>query len=804
MTGGSKKSVARMKGIRSDTGKYSGTLSKILALGNLNVKAMISSYETDTEAVDLMGSKVLGYQWNVVNADQLEVKLPMNISGRIRKVKPKPDLTIDTLSLLDTAKFTKRVCLSLANGVIDILGLACPFMLRFKLLMKQVFEDKNISSWNDIIDDQTKLSWVELIKEAVHIGAICFPRTTRPPTAVAGPEIVSFADGSFEAFSAAVYLRWPTKCAHAVNENCTGDFEAHLLTAKAKVTPLNGMTIPRSELNGVVLESRLSLTVARALNSEVELKPVGAILLADSECSISALEKSTSSLKPYFHNRVMEISENLEEIGKICKVEPIFHVPGSLNVADLATHNGVKAADIGPYSYWQRGPKFLAHRRDMWPITRDFIIAELPDEEIRTKMVNAFAALRAQFCNMSTSEVSEMPNLLKSVLRIMSYSNSFKKVLNILSRVIRAWKFDKSRKIVERDIEASELVTAERLLLISAMPATYSAWKSGKLDSLIPKMDGKIIVTVGRLGEQSLSRLLGVESLPVLMPSTRAAFLYMMRAHCGDSDLVHKSAVETLARSRSWVWITRGKNLARSICKNCPLCIKRKKEFCSQQIAKIRPENLQVCSPWTYVALDFAGPVLCKGVVNARARKKCWILVYVCKSTRAVCLLATAGYDTSNFLSRHEEFIARKGCPKLIVSDQGSQLLAAGRVIASKESPESWDWNRVKRENSNSTWEYVPAGSQHHNGLPEAMVKAMKRSLAQALNPGVLLAYDELVTLLARISCSINSRPLGFTNVSSSDQQEDIIMPLTPNHMLLGRSSPESPPLEYSEGDRFS
>ena len=267
VTGGSKSSVARMKGIRSDTGKYSGTLSKILALGNLNIKAMISSYETDTEAVDLMGSKVLGYQWNVVNADQLEVKLPMNISGRIRKVKPKPDLTIDTLSLLDTAKFTKRVCLSLANGVIDILGLACPFMLRFKLLMKQVFEDKNISSWNDIIDDQTKLSWVELIKEAVHIGAICFPRTTRPPTAVAGPEIVSFADGSFEAFSAAVYLRWPTKCAHAVNENCTGDFEAHLLTAKAKVTPLNRMTIPRSELNGVVLESRLSLTVARALNS---------------------------------------------------------------------------------------------------------------------------------------------------------------------------------------------------------------------------------------------------------------------------------------------------------------------------------------------------------------------------------------------------------------------------------------------------------------------------------------------------------------------------------------------------------
>ena len=57
-----------------------------------------------------------------------------------------------------------------------------------------------------------------------------------------------------------------------------------------------------------------------------------------------------------------------------------------------------------------------------------------------------------------------MPDLLRSVLRIMSYSNSFKKVLNILAREIRAWKPDKNRQVVERDIEAYELVTAERLL----------------------------------------------------------------------------------------------------------------------------------------------------------------------------------------------------------------------------------------------------------------------------------------------------------------------------------------------------
>ena len=83
------------------------------------------------------------------------------------------------------------------------------------------------------------------------------------------------------------------------------------------------------------------------------------------------------------------------------------------------------------------------------------------------------------------------------------------------------------------------------------------------------------------------------------------------------------------------------------------------------------------------------------------------------------------------------------------------------------------------------------------------MVKVLKTTLAQEFNPGVVLKYGELVTLLARISCSINSRPLGLANISPNDQQEDILQPITPNHMLLGRSSPESPPLEYSDDDKF-
>ena len=178
-----------------------------------------------------------------------------------------------------------------------------------------------------------------------------------------------------------------------------------------------------------------------------------------------------------------------------------------------------------------------------------------------------------------------------AIVEVLNYSNSLKKVLSILASVSRCWKLGKSLDIASQDPVASELQVAEKLVLLSAMPDTFTAFEEGKLDSLMPVKEGLIIVTTGRIGEQSLSRLLGVSSLPILMPNTRAAYLYMSRAHCGEADSVHKSPVETLARSRSSVWIVRGKCLAKTISKNCPLCIRKRKIACKQQMAKI---NLRI------------------------------------------------------------------------------------------------------------------------------------------------------------------------------------------------------------------
>ena len=84
-----------------------------------------------------------------------------------------------------------------------------------------------------------------------------------------------------------------------------------------------------------------------------------------------------------------------------------------------------------------------------------------------------------------------------TIKTVLNYYNSLFEVLNILARVIRGWKHAKKVQlasdnpavveIVSEPPKPSELGIAERLVLLSAMPATYTAHKDGKLDTMIPK-----------------------------------------------------------------------------------------------------------------------------------------------------------------------------------------------------------------------------------------------------------------------------------------------------------------------------
>ena len=86
-------------------------------------------------------------------------------------------------------------------------------------------------------------------------------------------------------------------------------FAAYLLLSKARVAPLSGMTVPRTEMNGLVLGTKLA---DLALSSMREL-PTTVTFCVDSECTNAAVNSENSLLKPYLANRRAVVKLKFQE-----------------------------------------------------------------------------------------------------------------------------------------------------------------------------------------------------------------------------------------------------------------------------------------------------------------------------------------------------------------------------------------------------------------------------------------------------------------------------------------------------------
>ena len=279
------------------------------------------------------------------------------------------------------------------------------------------------------------------------------------------------------------------------------EYAARLALCKARVLPLRGMTVPRGELTGLTLQSRLELRVVTALQ-KLDIPPVSSVMCCDSTCAISATH-STRSLLPYFQNRVAEIKDNMDQIRKFCPLDNVQYVETSLNPSDISTKATATLDSLGPESFHQTGPNFLCLPREQWPVTSDVPQEDLPEDEYRVRDKFVFsAAMRINFCHSSVFPA----NPWGVVEGLLQYSNNIKKVIRIVARYLRGLESGLRKNssmtidnpvaytIVAADPKKQELDKAEKLLLLHGMVFTQEAWEAGKLDSLLPTKEGRLIV----------------------------------------------------------------------------------------------------------------------------------------------------------------------------------------------------------------------------------------------------------------------------------------------------------------------
>ena len=182
-----------------------------------------------------------------------------------------------------------------------------------------------------------------------------------------------------------------------------------------------------------------------------------------------------------------------------------------------------------------------------------------------------------------------------------------------------------------------------------------------------------------------------------------------------------------------------------------------------------------------------------RGEVNKRSRGKVYGLIFSCATSRAVHIDIAADYSTPGFFMVLRRFVTLRGYPAKMISDPGSQLVAADQELKGVA-------NGISREllidfgaDKGMDWHFTTPDAPWQNGCSEALIRTVKRILKQLIKDQVL-SFSELQTVFYEIANLMNERPIG---AHPTDPNEGSY--LSPNHLLLGRATARVPSGPFKE-----
>ncbi|GFX35234.1 uncharacterized protein TNCV_100411 [Trichonephila clavipes] len=212
-------------------------------------------------------SKVLGLIWNSMK-----------------------DIFIFNLKVNFPDNITKRSFLSQSARLFDPLGFLTPRTVSIKIFYQQLWLLK--LDWDSPLPEALATKWKTFQKEFEPVCSIHIPRWIH--TASQKITLHGFCDTSELAYASVIY---------AVQPQTDGNTKVTLLVAKSRVAPLKSVSIPKLELNGALLLSRLYATCKNILKEY----DVHFYAWTDSQVVLSWLSSHPRKWKPYIANRTSEI-----------------------------------------------------------------------------------------------------------------------------------------------------------------------------------------------------------------------------------------------------------------------------------------------------------------------------------------------------------------------------------------------------------------------------------------------------------------------------------------------------------------
>eukprot|EP00794_Sanderia_malayensis_P010236 gene10236-11286_t len=718
---------------------------------NSNSKEVLASFSSDICSQD--NNSAIGESEDFVKTLGIEYNANQDVFK----------FTASTHETDHSAVLTKRLMLSDSSKIFDPLGLISCVTITVKIYFQQLWEQD--IQWDDPLPTQLQQDWLTWRKELPLISALRIPRCFTPlNVSVVSRQLIGFSDASEKAYCGVVYLR---------SIDTAGGVHMSIVIAKTKVAPLKRVSLPRLELCGALMLARL----LKHCQEVLKVPTCDIRAFTDSTIVLYWIHGSSQCFKTFEANRISETQQ-------LVPPELWNHVSGTDNPADAGSR-GVLPHDIINHNLWWQRPNWLKHAESTWPQQPNF---KPTLESLVESGINVDILQHKKGIDVNTHAVNTTPTIIDPE-RFSNYQRLLR-VTSLVFRVVKRQNLIKSVPITTQELHHAEaylIKESQRKSFSRAIELLKMKKQLLKGDSLLPLnpfLDSDGILRVG--GRLSQSNLSYQARHPIILHGKdHLAALIIEQEH---KRLCHAGPKLTLGSLQERYHIIGARRIVRQHTRNCKTCKRTAPKTVSQLMGQV-PEA-RVCPTFVNerVSVDYAGPLTIKSGNKRRPiYANAYAAIFVCMETKACHIELVSDLTADTFLAALRRFVSRRGKPKEMWSDNGTQFTRTNKDL--KELYESLKQDVLQNKVSDwcSTqgiqWHFSPPTGPHHGSVWENGVKSCKFHLKRIIGNNKL-TFEELTTTLSQIEACMNSRPI-TTSVDSND--DDGISPLTPGHFLIGR-----------------